>query len=918
MTRLALFIIHRVTPPAAREWVVGDTVEEFDRIRTSDGEPAARRWLRRELWRVLADAPRHRFAMARAATTALVDGTNKGDGPVRDFLQDIRYTLRLLGRAPAFAAIAVTTLALGIGANAAIFAVVNAVLLKPLPFAEADRLMLVHLTIPDRDNPAAHRESAWSYPKYRTFEAIQQIFEELAFFAGRDVDLSGDGDPLRVRGEVVTDRYPAVLGIAPIAGRAFSYDEVHTAGTPAVMLISDALRVRRFGGKADVVGRTLRVNATPYTIVGVLPPGFRGLIGNADVWVPLAAYEPSQLSGAQSHSYTVVGRRRLDVFEGAAMASVRVLGGQVDAAHAGPGAGPGGRSAKANSLYSSRIDADIRRAALVLLGAVGFVLLIACVNLTNLVAAKAMGRRREVALRFAIGATRGRIVRQFLAEGFLLAGVGALGGLAIAIALLAGAALVLPDSDVFFRSAVAPDRPRIIGASGLTRIGASMIGLDRMTVLFTGGIGLLAAMLVSLLPAGQASMLRPADVLKSGGKAAAGGGRGLDARALLVTAQIALALVLLTGAGLMIRSVQRLQGTGIGINPEGLLTVRVDLPRAAYDDERGLTFFSRLIDRIRALPGIESAALGLCAPVSGGCNDTLLWFPPAPGPRHDGTDLVVGIHWVTPDYFATVGVTVLRGRNFTEHDRAGQPKVLLVTETAARRIWPNEDPVGKRIAVGQGGFHVGSEVIGVVSDVRYRAIETAAIPDVYVPLAQSYQSRMRLFIRTRLDPAALAPAVANEIRGLDANLPLSEVKTMDERVGDAMWRTRVGAWVLALFASLAVLLTAVGIFGVMAQAVAQRTSEIGIRMALGAEAGDVLGLVLGRAAILTVVGIAIGTAFALALTRFLGALLYGVEPGDPLTFISVAVLLGAVALLAGYIPARRATRVDAMEALRAE
>jgi predicted permease len=425
-------------------------------------------------------------------------------------------------------------------------------------------------------------------------------------------------------------------------------------------------------------------------------------------------------------------------------------------------------------------------------------------------------------------------------------------------------------------------------------------------------------MLVSLLPAGQASTLRPAEVLKSGAKGTAAGGGWLDTRAVLVTTQIALALVLLAGAGLMIRSAARLQGTGIGVNPEGLLTVRLDLPRAAYDSDRGQTFFAQLIDRIRALPGAESAALGLCPPVSGGCNDTLLWFPPAPEPRHDGSDPVVGIHWVTPDYFSTLGVAVLRGRNFTDYDRASQSRVLVVNETAAREVWPNEDPIGRRVAVGQGGFHVGAEVIGIVSDVRYGAIETAARPDVYVPLAQSYQSRMRLFVRTRLDPAALAPAVAAEIRELDPNLPLSEVKTMDERVRDAMWRTRIGAWVLALFAALALLLTAIGIFGVMAQAVAQRTPEIGIRMALGAGASDVMALVLGRAAILTVVGIAIGTACALAVTRFLGALLYGVEPGDPATLASVATLLGVIALVAGYIPARRATRVDAMEALRAE
>jgi putative ABC transport system permease protein len=917
MTRLALFIIMRASPRRAREWIVGDTIEELARIRTSIGDAAARRWLWREVWRVLADAPRHRIVEARAAARH-VDAPlrNTGDGPVRDFFHDLRYTLRLLRRAPAFTAIAIATLALGIGANTAIFAVVNAVILKPLPFAQADRLMLIHLTRQDPDNPGTFLEGVWSYPKYRTFEDAQQSFDEIAMFAGRDIDLSGDGDPQRVRGEVITDRYLSVLGVVPIAGRAFSHDEANLSGLPPVMMIGHALWMRRFGGDAAVVGRTVRVNATPYTVVGVLPPGFRGLGGNGDVWVPLAAFEPSQLDQAQSHSYTIIGRRKADISEAAAGAAVRVLGRTVDAAHGGSGAGT--RGAVAHSLYSSRIDTDIRRAALVLLGAVGFVLLIACVNLTNLVAAKAMARRREVAVRVAIGASRGRIVRQFLTEGFLLTGLGAMGGLIVAVVFLAGAAALLPDPDIFFRSAVAPGRPRIAGASGLTRIGASMIGLDWMTALFTGGVALLSAMLVSLLPAGQASMLRPSEVLKTGARGSADGGGWLDTRALLVTTQIALALILLAGAGLMIRSTQRLQRTAIGINPEGLLTARVDLPRAAYDNTRGQAFFAQLIDRVRALPGVESAALGLCPPVSGGCNDTLMWFPPAPGPRQDGSDPVVGIHWVTPDYFATMGVALLKGRSFAARDREGQPNVILVNETAARTLWPNQDPVGKRVAVGQGGFHVGCEVVGVVSDVRYRAIETAPMPDVYVPLAQSYQSRLRLFIRTRLDPAALAPAVSGVVRDLDPNIPMSEVKTMSERVGDAMWRTRVSAWVLGSFAALALLLTAIGIFGVMAQAVAQRTAEIGIRMALGAGARDVLVLVLGRAAGLTAAGVAIGTAGAAVLTRFLRTLLYGIDPGDPLTFVSVALLIAVIALVAGYIPARRATRVDAMEALRAE
>jgi putative ABC transport system permease protein len=837
---------------------------------------------------------------------------------VRDFFQDIRYTLRLLGRAPAFTAIAVATLALGIGANTAIFAVVNAVLLKPLPFADAERLMLVHMLVPERERPGVYNESVWSYPKYRTFAASQQVFDEIAFFGGRDLDLSGDGEPQRVRGEVVTERYPSVLGVAPLMGRPFAWDEVHTAGTPPAAMISHGLWTRRFGADPAVVGRTIRINATQYTVTGVLPRGFRGLIGNADVWVPLAAFEPSQLTQAQSHSYTIVARRKHDVSEHTAAAAVEVLGSQVDATHARRDIGLSGWTARANSMYASRVDIDVRRAALVLLGAVGFVLLIACVNLTNLVAAKAMARRREVAVRVSFGASRGRILRQFAAEGVVLSMLGAAGGLFVAFALLGGAAAVMPEPDVFFRSAVAPESPRIAGASGLTRVGASMIGLDAMTIVFTGGIALLTAMLVSLLPAAQASLLRPVDALKKG--KAEGGARWLDARGVLVTAQIALALILLAGAGLMIRSAERLRETGIGVDPTGLFTVRIDLPRAAYDENRGQQFYAQLLDRVSVLPGVRSVALGLCAPVSGGCNGTIAWFPPAREPFRDGRDPSVGIHWITPGLLDTLGVKLLRGRNITDQDRAGLPKVLLVSETAARRIWPNDDPIGKRMWAGQGSAGSGdaSEVVGVVSDVRYRAIETAPVPDVYLPLAQSYQSRMRLFVRTALDPSTLAPAIAREVRALDANLPLSEVKTMDDRVADAMWRTRIAAWLLSAFATLALLLTAIGIFGVMAQAVAQRTAEIGIRMALGAQARDVLGLVLRRVAVVTAAGIVIGAGMALLLTRLLAALLYGVEPGDPATFVSVAVLLGVIALVAGYIPARRATRVDAIAALRAE
>jgi predicted permease len=917
MKRFALLVIGALTPGPEREWVLGDTLEEFQRLEGSAGATAARRWLRREMWRVVAHAPVHRMAVRRLPDL----GGARGDRFMSTLWQDVRYTFRLLGRSPGFTAIAIATLSIGIGANTAVFAVVNAVLLKPLPFQDADRLMLVHLSAPDIEaGPGVYRDMVWSYPKYRTFLEIQQVYDDTALFSNRDVTLSGDGEAERVRAEVVTDRYPAVLGIAPILGRPFTYDEAHREGSPAVAMIGYGLWNSRYGRDSSVVGRSVQINGIPHTIVGVLPRGFRGLNGYAELWVPLAVVEPSQLTQRQSHSYTLVAKRKAVVPEPDASAAVRVYGEQIDANYRDRG--PGGPmvpwGANAASLYASRADADIRRASFVLLGAVGFVLLIACVNLTNLLLAKAIARRRDLAIRVAIGASRGRIVRQFAVESLVLAVLGAVGGLMVAVGMLGAASMLLPDSDVFFRTSIAPGAPRIAGAAGLTRVGAGMISLDVATVLFTCIATVVTTVLVAVMPAVHASALPPFETLKNAGTA--GSGRGFHAfstRTALVAAQIALALILLTGAGLMIRSVDRLHGIGIGIAPDDVLTMRLDLPRATYTNETGPLFFTRLVERIRAVPGVDAVGLANCPPVSGGCNATSIWFTSGE-PDKSVRRPLVGIHWASPEYFQTMGIRLLNGRLFNEQDRIGQPKVVLVNEAAVRAFWPNTDPIGKRVSVGQGGFHEGATIVGVVSDVRYRTIETVAMPDVYVPVAQSFQSRMRIFVRSHLDTSGLVSALGRELRGLDPNLPLFEIKTMEDRMGDAMWRTRVGAWLLTTFAAIALLLTAIGIFGVMAQIVAQRTPEIGIRMALGAQRRDVLSLVLGRAALVTGAGLIIGVGAALALTRLLETLLYDVRPHDPLTFTAVAVVIALVALTACYIPARRATRVDAVVALRAE
>jgi putative ABC transport system permease protein len=830
--------------------------------------------------------------------------------------QEIWHAVRLLFRAPRFAGIAIATLALGIGANAAVFSVVNAVLLKPLPFRDAERLMLVHMLLPDRSGGSgAYREMVWSYPKYRSFADHQQSFDAWALFSAREFNLTGDDNPQHVRGEIITDGYAAVLGLQPILGREFTYDEANRVGGAPVAILGYALWQSRYAGDPAIVGRTIQVDATPHTVVGVLPRAFSGLSGNSDVWLPLAQVDSEDLDQPHSHGYMLVARRNASVSEGSAIANARLTGDQVWAEYAGDASDAERESATAVSLYASRVDADLRRASLVLLGAVAFVLLIACVNLTNLLLAKTIERRREVAIRVALGASRARIGRQFFIESMLLAAFGAVAGLAIADLLLSAATMLLPDPDIFFRSTFAPGQSRIVGAPGLTRIGASMVGLDGATLLFTFGVTVVTAGLVSLVPMLHASSLRPIGALKAGGSAAGWGGRrDFAVRAAPIVAQVALALVLLAGAGLMLRSAWQLHGTPLGVDPAGVLTVRLELPDASYGGPQGGAFYDGLLQRVRSVPGIELAGFGSCAPVSGLCNQTRVTFI---NPERDDFGLI-GMHWATPDYFSTLGIALLEGRNFDDRDRADRPKVVLINEAAARAYWPNETPIGKVVAVHQGGFQDGAEIIGVVADARYRTIETAATPDAYVPLAQSYRSRMQLFVRSRLPPESLANAISREVHALDSTLPLAEIKTMKARVDDATWRTRAGAWLLGAFACLALVLTAIGIFGVMAQSVAQRTAEIGVRMALGAESSDIVRLMLRRAGVVTAAGVAVGLVAALGLTRFLGSMLYGVRAYDPLTFGAVALLLAFVALLACYLPARRAARVDAVVALRSE
>ena len=556
-------------------------------------------------------------------------------------------------------------------------------------------------------------------------------------------------------------------------------------------------------------------------------------------------------------------------------------------------------------LDEARIDPALRRSVLVLFGAVGFVLLIACVNIANLLLARAGSRRREIAIRLAVGASQGRLVRQFLTESGLLAMAGALASLAVAYLGILALGAINPATTGFGRR-----------VSGLSLIGFNSIRMDSSALLFTLAMGLLAGLLFGLVPALQASRVSVTDALKDAGAQWAAI-RGLKGRSFLVVTEVALALVLLVSSGLMIRSLSRLVAARTGVDPARLLSVRINLPGLQYGSQASLAFFQDLETRVAGLPGVQAAGMGNCPPLSGGCNGTIIWFRDRPEvPR--GAEPSVGVHWITPDYLKAMRVPLLRGRNFTAADRTGAPKVVLINEAAARRFWPGEDPIGKPIAVGQGGFGDRAEIVGIIADVRYGTMDAPPGPDVFIPFAQSPRNSMVLYLRTTSDPRALAVAVRAEVRALDRNLPVYDLKTMIERISDATSSARFSAVLLGIFAAIALVLSAIGIYGVMSYAVSQRTHEIGIRIALGAEPRDVLALVVRRGLGLTVVGLVVGVAAALASTRVLTTLLYEVRPSDPPTYIVIAGILGLVAFFASYVPARRATRVDPLVALRSE
>jgi putative ABC transport system permease protein len=803
------------------------------------------------------------------------------------FWQDIKYGIRVLLKNPGVTFVAVLALALGIGANTAIFSVVNAVLLRPLPYDKPEQLMVVLSVNAKR----GLTQQSFSFLNFADYRSQNNSFEALTAYTSASAALAEGQSPEQVQGVSATADVFKVLGTKALLGRTFTPEEERPGGAP-VTIISYGLWQRHFGSDPNVVGRQIKLAGRDKTIIGVLPAEFKFQFVNdpPEFWVPM---DPdNEMNKQRGASYIqLLGRLKPGVTAQQAETELKSIAARLEQQYQEDNAG---RSVQLVSAHEQMVG-ELRPTLLVLLGAVAFVLLIACANVANLLLARAAGRGREIAIRTALGAGRLRIIRQLLTESVLLSTLGGSLGLLLAIW---GIDLL--------GSLVPANIPRF----GETR-------LDLPVLAFTLGASLLTGLIFGLAPALSASKLDLNEALKEGGRSASEGRARHRMRSLLIISEVALSLVLLVGAGLLIKSFLHLRSTNPGFNPDRVLTATLSLPSIKYkEDEQIVRFTEQAIARTAQIPGVEAVGTIMPLPFSG--NNISISFhvdgQPLPAP---GEEPVSGARIISPDYLRAMGIPLIKGRAFTEQDKADAPNVILINETLARKYFPNEDPIGKRLNLGLNDIK--GEIIGVVGDVRSSNLTKEAGPEFYVPYQKVAFGEASLVVRTSSgDPASIAPAMRSAIQELDKDQPLYEVRTMNSLVADSIARQRFSMMLIALFAVLALLLAAVGIFGVMSFLVTQRTHEIGIRMALGAQTFDVLKMIVGQGMTLTLVGIAIGLVAAFALTRVMSGLLYGVSATDPLTFIAVSAVLAAVALLACYIPARRATRVDPMVALRYE
>ena len=816
--------------------------------------------------------------------------------------QDLQFALRSLRGAPVFTAVAVLTLAAGIGGNTAIFSAVHALLLRPLPFHAPERLMHVNLTVQSHV-PGKH-DVTWSHPKFLAFRESQNVFSNLTHWTSMHFTIRV-GEAVRESGEFIDSEYLPTLGVLPLLGRNLSAEEDRYTGGPRVVLLSYDLWHRAYDGSQQILGEQFDIDGVAYTIIGITPPGFHGLSGKAHFWVPLVTRPPELVNEPQNHNYFGVGRLAPGVSPEQADAAAALLGNQVGARYPSRASGEQW-SARARELDKMRVDPRLRRTLLVLFSAAGLVLLIACANVANLFLVRASTRRREIAVRLALGAGRARLVRQLLVESVLLATMGGAASVIVAwwgVKLLSAvnAAGVLSLTDI----------------GGVGTVNFTTLQVNGTALAFTAALALGTGLLFGLVPALQSTKLALTDALKDAKSRPSFGLQFVTSRNALVVGEIALAVVLLSASGLMIRSLAQLLAVRNGFDADQVLVMRVN--RAPlWSRDSIVTFYDRALQRLAALPGVTDVAMSDCPPLNNGCFDdariALLDRPPVP----TGAEPLAVLHWVTPSWVSLLRVPLLRGRDFTRADVQNSQRVVLVNETAARTFWPGQDPIGKPIA--EAGHPADTAwVVGVVGDVQFRSIDAPPIPDIYssyyqVPL--SY--RMMLHLRTRGDPVAMAGAARAALRQVAPGFPIYEVGTLKGRVAAASEYARLSALLLSLFAVVALVLATIGVYGVISYATAQRTTEISVRVTLGATRSQVARLVVFQGLALLAVGAAAGLAGALAGTRLLRSVLFEVEPADPATLAAMVCVIAVAVLLASWIPARRAARASLMHGLRSD
>lgn len=798
--------------------------------------------------------------------------------------RDVTYSLRVLLKSYGFTIVVILTLALGIGANTAIFSFANGILLRPLPYPQSDRLVVLDETALKRGVTSM----SVSYPNFLDWREQNTVFEDVATYYGTGrFALSGAGEPVQIRGTRISHGLFEVLRVPPQLGRTFTANEDRPE-EDAVVILGHDLWQRTFGGDPNILGKKITISNRAHTVIGVMPRGFR-FPQISELWVPLALTTKSFTRN--DHGLQSIARLKDGVSLMQAQSEMNNIAARIEQQNPVTNEGLG---VSVMSLHHY-LSGDYREGLLILLGVVGCVLLVACVNVANLMIARGTARQREFALRSALGASRWRIVRQLLFESLLLAIVGGVLGFVLSIWALRLLISAIPFQLPFWMN----------------------FNVDLRVLGFTIGITLLTGLIFGAAPALQSSRVDLNDALKEGGRGSTGGRTRL--RSLLVVTEIALSLVLLVGAGLMIQSFLRLRRVNIGLDPTNVLTASVVLPQTKYrEQDQRRAFFKQLVERMRHLPGVEAASATGTLPLSGGNwgrSLTVEGYPvlsvgQAPAIQHTV---------VTPGYFRTMGIALLAGRDFTDGDTKDGPDITIVDERLARQYWPNESPIGKRVRFGppedNEPWHT---VIGVVSAVRHQRVEEDTRQSVYLPHQKIPVTGMALVARTSSNPTDFSGAIRREVAQLDADLPVSQIATMDEVVAESIWQPRLYTMLFAIFAGGALALALIGIYGVMAFLVQTRTHEIGVRMALGATARDVFKLIVGRGMKLTVVGIVIGVGGAIAFTRWMQSLLFNTSSTDPITFVLISFLLSLAAFLACYIPARRAAKVDPLVALRYE